>query len=331
LKLLEKGREKLAAFNSDSKMYNEKRRVAQMFSSFLISIFRLALIVGISYVIIGPLIGIAVNSFFSSADRYNPLVYLVPISPTLEKYQVTIGITDYVSVMIRMLFYVSSLSVIQVAVCSMVGYGFARFQFPLKGLLFACVIIVIVIPTHSIMLPLYMTFRNFNPLWLFTLFGGEPLNLLSTPVPMYFMTVFGVGLRSGLYIYIFNQFFRGLPKEIEEAAFVDGAGTFYTFARVMMPNAMPSIITVTLFSLVWQYNDLHYANIFNIPGTWILAKRLSTLQATLGGQPWRISDPTISALYVYAGIILMILPMVLIYVFLQRKFIEGVERSGIVG
>jgi multiple sugar transport system permease protein len=148
---------------------------------------------------------------------------------------------------------------------------------------------------------------------------------------MYLMTMFGVGLRSGLYIYIFNQFFRGLPKEIEEAAFVDGAGTFYTFVRVMIPNAMPSILTVTIFSLVWQYNDLFFANIFNISNNWVLSKRLSTLQATLSSEPWRVTDPNISSLYVYAGIILMILPMLLIYIFLQRKFIEGVERSGIVG
>jgi multiple sugar transport system permease protein len=295
------------------------------------SLFRLSLIVGISYVILGPIIGIVISSFFSTQDVYSPLVYMVPLNPTLERYTAAITITRYWEVMRNMLFYVLSLSAIQVAVCSMVGYGFARFQFPLKKILFACVIIVIVIPSHSIMLPLYMTFRYFDPFWLFSLITGESINLLSRTIPMYLMTIFGVGLRSGLYIYIFTQFFRGLPKEIEEAAFVDGAGTFYTYIRVMIPNAMPSILTVTIFSLVWQYNDLFYANIFVIPSNWIYAKRLGTLQASVGGDPWRVIDPAISALYVYAGIILMILPMILIYVFLQRKFIEGVERSGIVG
>jgi multiple sugar transport system permease protein len=295
------------------------------------SLFRIFLIVGISYVILGPIIGITASSFFSSEDRYSPVVYMIPQDPTLGRYSAAITITNYWTVMRNMLFYITTLSAIQVAVCSMVGYGFARFQFPLKRILFACVILIIVLPTHTIMLPLYMTFRNFDPLWIFTLLTGSPTNLLSTITPMYLMTFFGVGLRSGLYIYIFIQFFRGLPKEIEEAAFVDGAGMFYTFYRVMIPNAMPSILTVTIFSLVWQYNDLFYANVFNISSNWVLSKRLSTLQATLGSEPWRITDPNISSLYVYAGIILMILPMLLIYVFLQRKFIEGVERSGIVG
>ncbi|MDR0325202.1 MAG: carbohydrate ABC transporter permease [Oscillospiraceae bacterium] len=324
-------RQKINALNSDNKIYNEKRRMTRWFTSLLMTLFRLALIVGISYVILGPIIGIAVSSFFSTEDRYSPIVYIVPMAPTLERYTVAFRLLDYWNVLRNMLVYVVTLSAIQVVVCSMVGYGFARFQFPLKKILFACVIIIIVIPTHSIMLPLYMTFRNFDPLWIFSLTGGGPTNLLSTLTPMYLMTIFGVGLRSGLYIYIFNQFFRGLPKEIEEAAFVDGAGTFYTFVRVMIPNAMPSILTVTIFSLVWQYNDLFYANLFNIPNDWILPKKLNSLQATLAGVPYRITDPAISTLYVYAGIMLMILPMILIYVFLQRKFIEGVERSGIVG
>ena len=328
---MESWKQKLSALNADTKIYNERRRIVRMGTSFLMSVFRLALIVGISYVILGPIIGIAMNSFFSNEDVYSPIVYLIPMYPTLERHSVALNLLNYWSVLRNMLIYVVSLSAIQVVICSMVGYGFARFQFPLKKILFACVIVIIVIPAHSIMLPLYMTFRNFDPLWIFSLTGGEPANLLSTLTPMYMMTLFGVGLRSGLYIYIFNQFFRGLPKEIEEAAFVDGAGTFYTYVRVMIPNAMPSILTVTIFSLVWQYNDLFYANLFVIPNDWILAKKLNSLQATLGGVPYRITDPAISALYVYAGILLMILPMILIYIFLQRKFIEGVERSGIVG
>jgi multiple sugar transport system permease protein len=327
---LESLKQKLRAWNADTKLQNEKRRAIRWFLSFLMSIFRLILIVGISYVILGPIIGIAVSSFFSNEDRYSPVVYMVAQSPTLERYRLAILELNYFTVMRNMLVYITTLSAIQIAVCSMVGYGFARFQFPLKKVLFACVVIVIVIPSHSIMLPLYMTFRNFDPFWLFSLFGSGPANLLSTLTPMYILTMFGVGLRSGLYIYIFTQFFRGLPKEIEEAAFVDGAGTFYTFIRVMIPNAMPSILTVTIFSLVWQYNDLFYANLFNISGDWILSKRLNSLQNTISAIH-RVTDPAISALYVYAGIILMILPMILIYIFLQRKFIEGVERSGIVG
>jgi len=301
---------------TDKHLDNEKRRLIRSSLSFLMSIFRFGLIVGISYVILGPILGIVINSFFSDADQYNPVVLLIPQQPTLEKYKLAMTILNYWSVMRNTLIYVISLSLIQIGVCSMVGYGFARFQFPFKKILFACVIIIIIIPAHSIMLPLFTTFRGFG--------------LLKTITPMYIMTMFGVGLRSGLYIYIFNQFFRGLPKEIEEAAFVDGANTMYTYMRVMIPNAMPAIITVTIFSLVWQYNDLFYGNIFQIPNDWSIARKLNTLLGTLG-PIYRVTDPSLAQLYVYAGIVLMILPMIIIYIFLQRRFIEGVERSGIVG
>ena len=212
----------------------------------------------------------------------------------------------------------------------MVGYGFARFNFPFKKLLFACVVVMIVIPTNTIMLPLYMTFKNFNPFGLATLINGKSINLLGTPVPMYIMTFLGCGLRSGLYIYIFNQFFRGLPKEIEEAAFVDGAGVWYTYFRIMLMNAMPSVITVAVFSMVWQYNDTFYAKLFLISENIVISKKISSLTAVIANED-KILDTTIQQLYLDAGIILIMVPIVLIYVFLQRYFIEGVERSGIVG
>ena len=168
--------------------------------------------------------GIISKSFFSQADSYNPMVYIIPQNPTLERYELAWLRLDYLTTLRNTLIYDLGLMAIQVLICSLVGYGFARYDFPFKKLLFGCVVVMIVIPTHTIMLPLYVTFRQFNPLGLVTLFGAEPINLLKTPWPMVIMTLLGSGLRSGLYIYIFNQFFRGLPKEIEEAAFVDGAG-----------------------------------------------------------------------------------------------------------
>ncbi|GHV05656.1 transporter [Clostridia bacterium] len=325
--------EKVRATTSSRTFNNERQRIIQGGKGWMMSILRLILIVGISYVILGPMIGIVSSSFFSDADKYNPVVYMIPQDPTVMRYELAIKRLDYWAVLLRNLGYVLSLSAIQVVICSLVGYGFARFKFPLKNVLFGCVILTIVIPTYSIMLSMYMTFQNFDPLGIIGFFTGgkeRGWNLLTTTTPMYILTVFGAGLRSGLYIYIFNQFFRGLPKEIEEAASVDGAGTFYTYARIMMPNAMPSIITVLLFSMVWQYNDTYYANLFNIKPTVLLSKQIGSLQATISNLDL-IKDPAISTLYLYAGIVLVITPLILLYVILQKQFIEGVERSGIVG
>ena len=309
---------------------DQRKSLLNDVKNLLLNIGRIAILVGVSYVILSPIIGIIVNSISSNTDAVNPMVYVLPHEPTLDKYKLVIERMDYFPTMLRDLAYSVSLMIIQILICSMVGYGFARFDFPFKSLLFGCVVIMIVIPGHSIMLPLYMTFKQFDPLGLATLLTGAPINLMGSPIPMYIMTVFGCGVSSGIYIYIFNQFFRGLPKEIEEAAFVDGAGVWYTYFRIMLVNAMPSVITVAVFSLVWQFNDAFYANLFLISEDIVISKKISSLQSVIANAD-KILEANIQELYLDAGIVLVILPIVIIYCLLQRHFIEGVERSGIVG
>ncbi len=319
MQLVQDYKAKMQSLKEDKRFANDRRKAVRVSKKFILGLFKAVVLIGISYLILSPLIGMVSNSFFSDTDRYNPMVYLFPANPTLERYQTSIKVLKYGKILFTTMLYDLSLMAIQLVVCSLVGYGFARFDFPFKKLLFGCVVVMIVLPVNTIMLPLYMTFRNFGP-----------LNLLSTPVPMFIMTVFGCGLRSGLYIYIFNQFFRGLPKEIEEAAFVDGAGMFYTYSRIMLANAMPSVITVSIFSLVWQYNDTFYARMFTMDANTLLSMKISSFTSTISNS-FNIVDPTILKLYTYAGVILMILPVMIVYILLQRQFIEGVERSGIVG
>lgn len=319
-----------SALNDEATAMNERQAIVSGGKGFLMGLFRFVIILGVCYVIVGPVLGIIANSFFSNKDAYNPMVYLIPQNPTLERYQMAIKIMDYVPTMLKSLLYSFTLMLMQILTCSMVGYGFARFKFPLKNLLFGCVVVMIVMPAHTIMLPLYMTFRNFDPLGIVSATTGSSVNLMGTPYPLAIMTILGCGLRSGLYIYIFNQFFRGLPKEIEEAALVDGAGTWYTYFFIMLRNAIPSVITVAVFSLVWQYNDTFYAKLFHLPQSMSIGTRISSLVANIANQ-YQIMDKTIQTLYLDAGIVLMMIPVVLIYVILQKQFIEGVERSGIVG
>lgn len=320
----------LENLKADKQFANDRIRWMGNIKGFIMGVFRLVIIIGICYVILGPIIGIISSSFFSDADNYNPMVYLIPQEPTLERYKLSMQYLDYWKTMGSSLIYSVTLMVIQVIVCSMVGYGFARFNFPLKKLLFGCVVVMIVVPTNTIMLPLYMTFAKFDVFGIISAVKGSAVNLLSTPVPMYIMTLFGCGLRSGLYIYIFNQFFRGLPKEIEEAAFMDGAGTWYTYFRIMLINALPSVVTVAIFSMVWQYNDTFYAKLFLISDNIVISKKISTIEASISNVE-KILDPSILELYLDAGIVLIMIPIVIIYVALQKQFIEGVERSGIVG
>lgn len=307
-----------------------ERLVKKKSSSILFGTFKWLVLIGVAYIILSPLINIVASSFFSASDMYNPAVFLIPMEATLDAYRSALVRMDYWSTLSQTAIHTFALTLIQVFITSMVGYGFARFDFPFKKTLFAFVILTIVIPPNTIMIPLYMLFRNFNPLGLFSVFANGSQNWLGTTRPIYLLTLFGSGLRSGLFIYIFNQFFRGLPKEIEEAAFMDGAGAFYTYFRVMIPNAIPSIVTVTVFSAVWQYNDTFYPRLFAISSGSLMSMRISTLQATIANLD-EIKDPVIQQIYLHAGIVLVLIPVVIFYVILQRQFIEGIERSGIVG
>lgn len=308
---------------------DQRKSVMTDVKNFLIKVCGMLILIGVSYVILSPIIGMIVNSISSDKDAYNPMVYILPQYPTLERYALALERLEYLPTIGKNLLYVITLMLLQIFICSMVGYGFARFNFPLKKLLFGCVVVMIVIPSHTIMLPLYMTFKEFDLFGIATALTGSP-GLMGTTVPMYIMTALGCGVRSGLYIYIFNQFFRGLPKEIEEAALVDGAGVWYTYFRIMLVNAMPSVITVAVFSMVWQFNDTFYAKLFVISEEVVISKKIESL-ATVLATIDKILNPTIQELYVNAGIILVVLPILIVYLWLQKYFIEGVERSGIVG
>ncbi len=295
-----------------------------------VRVFRYAVLIAISYIILSPMISILSKSFFNDADVYNSMVYLIPAEPTLRNYILAMLRMDYWPTLIRTMLYVGTLTLVQLFICSLVGYGFARFDFPFKKLLFGCVILTIVIPSYTIMLPLYMHFREFDPLHLLSLIGVGAQNLLTTAKPVYLMTFLGCGLNAGLFIYIFVQFFRGIPKELEEAAVVDGAGFIRTFFQIMLPSATPAIVTVAVFSMVWQYNDSFYANLFGVNSDYQLGVKLSTLAGTLDSLD-KIVNPEFQELYLNAGVVMMVIPILIIYIILQKSFIEGVERSGIVG
>jgi len=302
-----------------------KERYAKMVGSsahMLLSLGRGIILLGIVFVIVSPILSIISDAIMDQQDVYNPLVFLIPANFTTENFQIAWSNMNYVRTFVNTIALAFAAMILQVFVCSLTGYGFARFRFPGRGILFALVIVTIVIPVQSYMVSMFAQFQRFG---IFDL----RLNLLNTVAPVLLLSGFGMGLRSGLYIYIFRQFFRGLPKEIEEAALIDGAGWLRTYLRVMMPNAMSAIITVSVFSFVWQYNDTFYAGMF-MQQIALLPVRLVTLPNFLISQI-HVGEAALVSLVVSAGILLAVIPVVLMYFGIQRMFMEGVERSGIVG
>ena len=183
----------------------------------------------------------------------------------------------------------------------------------------------VLVPTQIISIPLYVTFRYF-------LFGA--VNLIDNPLVMYLPAMTANGIRAGLMIFIFRQFFRGLPKELEDAAYLDGCGPFRTFLKVMIPNAGSSFLTVFLFSIVWYWNDYYVAGSF-FSNRRTISMVLKNLDATLNVAIFNNANANVSVrekiIWLEAGCLISITPLLILYACLQKHFTEGIERSGIVG
>lgn len=288
-------------------------------------LFRFFILFGLCFVILYPLIYMISCAFRDSADMSDPTIMWIPRTLTLEVLRETVEVMDYGNTLLTTLLLNVGYSLVQVASCALAGYGFARLKFKGKWFLFGIVVMMILVPTQVIAIPQYMLFRYFG------LFGIE-VNLINSKLCMYLPAAMGNGIRAGLMIYIFRQFFKGLPKELEDAAYLDGCGPFKTFVRVMIPNAGSSFLTVFLFSLVWYWNDYYVSSTFFTKNQTIalMLKNLSTL---LLQQLFNNADvsPREQIVWMEVGCLISILPILILYVFLQKYFTEGIERSGLVG
>jgi multiple sugar transport system permease protein len=227
-----------------------------------------------------------------------------------------------------------TISVLQVAMCTLVGYGFARFKFPLKNLWFACVMLIVIIPPQIISTSLHLHFRFFDILGIIKLITGSTINLKSSVVPYYLMSAGCMGLKNGLYIYMIRQFFRNIPNDMEEAAYVDGCGMFKTFYTIMLPEATPIITSCFLFSFVWQWTDGFYSGMF-LGGRRLVSTSISTIVDSLGVYISRITGEKVAVSIAYSNCILstatllVVGPLIILYLFAQRKFVESIASSGI--
>ncbi|WP_019640199.1 carbohydrate ABC transporter permease [Paenibacillus fonticola] len=320
---------------------NGGHRLRSKVQNALWSLFRYGIISGICFVIIYPIIRKIAVAIMDKQDIYNPTIFLIPQNFTLDNIRTAMKVLNYFPTLGNTLVFVTITMLFTTLSCALAGYGFARFHFPGKNILFGLAILTILIPANTLMVPMYLHFRSFDFLGIIHLLTGkEGMNLINTYWPTTISALTANGLKAGLFIYIFRQFFRGLPKEIEESALIDGAGGFKTFFRIMLPNAVPPLITVLLFSFVWQYNDSFYTSLYmsemNLMPTMvasIAANANTVIQSMLPGgyDPNVKIDPNYIAMIVDTGILLVIVPLLVLYLFVQRYFVESVERSGIVG
>lgn len=193
-----------------------------------------------------------------------------------------------------------SITAIVLAVSSMAGYAFARLRFPGRNVLFGVFLSVLMVPPQLFVIPQYQIMSSLG--WL------NSLQAIIVP-----------GLFSAFGVFLLRQFFLGLPRELEEAARLDGAGPVRIYWSIMLPLARPGLVALSVLVLLWAWNDLFWPLVVNTdPERMTLSAGLASLQ----GQ-YQTDYPVLMA-----GSLIASLPVIAVFVFLQRQFIQGIAHTG---
>lgn len=287
------------------------------------SLIRAVFLLGVGFVMVYPVLFMLSSALKSVGDTFDPTVVWIPSGFNLENFRTAFQLMDYSRSMLRTLEILVPSVLLQLASTLVVAYGFGRFHFPLKKFFFGLLIFSIIVPTQSYMIPLYSNLLA--------------MHLLNTSAQFYVMAALGMGIRSGLYIFILRQFFRNMPKELEDAAMIDGCGPIRTFLKVMIPNVIPALLTVAVFSVVWYYNDYILSGMLlheNFPlsvNVTAVSVRLGDKLQGITGQAAGTDMKLLSDSILSAACLIVVLPLIALYVLVQRFFTESIERTGIVG
>ncbi|HOE07368.1 MAG TPA: carbohydrate ABC transporter permease [Treponemataceae bacterium] len=319
--------------------YYKNKKAGDKALEIITSIVRALFLLGMAYVLLYPVLFLLSNAFRDPIDRLDPTVIWIPKTFTLNNFFLSDQILGFLPSIMKTLSMLIPSVIIQVFICLMVAYGFARFNFKFKELLFSCLLFTIIVPVQTMIIPLYVNFRFFDFFGIGKILaifnGGEAVTvkLLNTNWPFYLMSLTGTGIRSGLYIFMVRQFFKSMPVELEESAFVDGCGPFKTFMKIMLPNVGSIVIVITLFSIVWHWNDFYLSVMFYIEeyplsvSVTMLQERLTLLSQNMSAEDMALAESSL----LEAACFVVIAPVLLLYIFAQRYFTESITRTGIVG
>ncbi len=309
------------------------------FQGLIVKIFAASLIIGMCFTILYPIIKLFPMVFNDVEELGNPDIVWVPKTFSIVSFKAAIRLVyGNFSVMLLSLLYAASIAVIQVFVSAMAGYVLGRIKVPGGTLIFFLVIVTFVVPQQSLLISQYLRFKNFDVLGLFTLFTGGTVDLINKPATLYLLALFGFGLKQSMFVYMFRQFFIDLPKELEEAALIDGCGFYKTYFKIALPNAVPTIMTVAILSFVWNYGDTYYTGYFYPDGPFVavkLSQRFAQTQSdtiVTAVQTW--FDAPAASSFAFdavrqAAVLIFLIPLLIVYFCVQKKLVENMAQSGL--
>ena len=151
--------------------------------------------------------------------------------------------------------------------------------------------------------------------------------MLNTIVPLILPSFFSLGLNGGLFVFLFRQFFKSMPKELENAALIDGTGVFGAYFKIMLPNASSAMLVTLILSFIWQWNNYFEPSLYiREQDRYTLVMMLSNLSATAQGT---LGASTFNNGVNLAATFLCALPLIIVFFVLQKRFTKGIETSGL--
>lgn len=271
----------------------------------LAGILRHAVLIIACFVMIYPLLWMVASAFKPEADIFTDLSIIPPsLDPKNFREGWTALQTSFTT------FYWNSLVIAVLVVignvlsCSLAAYAFARLEFPGRKLLFAVMLATLMLPYHVTLIPQYVLFLNLG--WVDT--------ILPLVVPKFLAA-------DAFFIFLMVQFFRGLPRELDEAAKMDGCGPWRIYWKIIMPLSLPVLATAGIFSFLWTWNDFFGPLIYlNDIANYTVPLALRSFVDATGTSAWG---------QLFAMSVLAILPIFLFFLFFQRLIISGVALSGL--
>jgi multiple sugar transport system permease protein len=284
-----------------------------IFKAFLYTIF-----IATSYIYLNPILKMMVNMVMSTADLINPTVTWIPSGIFLGHLEKAWDMLHYPKAFTITLIVSLSVSVFHCISCGLAGYALARLNIPFKKLIFALLLLAFIIPPQVIILPTIIVFSSL----------GINNSIFTLIIP----SILGFGVKGSLFVIIYRQFFLTQPKELEEAARIDGASAFKFYLKVMLPLAKPAILIVFLFSFVWTWNDTYFPQMFLTDSSFLpLASETLQMDRVITNyvENQQLTAYDAGAIKMAASF-LVILPPLLLFLIFQRHFVESVERTGLV-
>ena len=307
------------------------KSVYESLFSIVYKIFRYVLLLGVSYVAVFPIIKMVTAALSVPEDYFAGSSNFIPSTPTFQNFVNSQRYFNYFKHAKVTILITFTSTVVSVFVCSLIGYGLGRYKFKGNKLVYAAVLFTVIMPIQTAQIPLtyyYRWFDFFSIGKIIGLFTGETVtvNLLNNMGRFLVPALFGVGLKAGIFIFLFRQFFADMPKDLEEAAKLDGCNPFKIYWKVMLPNITPVLVTVILLSVIYYWNDSLVAGMSNLNiGTPLMVEVEKLVTLKTGAADLTAMRREVEY---YAILIASVLPLMLVFIFCQKFFVECMDRSG---